>query len=325
MSWTLEELSANARVMRRTLLTPGTWVIGRSDQCDWVLDDPHAAPVHAHVVVQSDPNADLQVHAMPSRNGMAWRRGKGFSQAAFQSGAPNERAFFVGNTAMRVRHSTWPLADEQPLSRRTMWPWAFLAVLVVMSQVALDIWVDDNGNRSQPYLNAMASVGAGLLAWSAMYAVLGRVFTGGDRFFTHVCIAACGYLSVQWVDAAMHQLAFSMAWVWPLRLELATTALVAALTVRQHLRCADPEHWPQTRWAVFAVAILAVAIPTVQRQLSESRWSDMHIAPTTGHPATLVANPASIDALIDNAQALKKTIDQGRNDRMVDPYGVTEP
>ena len=53
-------------------------------------------------------------------------------------------------------------------------------------------------------------------------------------------IAGCGFLFGHFALATMESLAFAFSWLWPLRVGQPIVVIVAALTVRAHLKLGTP-------------------------------------------------------------------------------------
>ena len=167
----------------------------------------------------------------------------------------------------------------------------------------------------------MPPLPAGLGAWSAAYTLFGRLVSGTQRFFHHLAIACTGFLAGTVLLHAMDTLAFASAWLWPVQIHQPVVVLVAALTVRAHLRLADPRHWPGLRYAVVLVAALAIIIPIAQQTISNSRWSPIESTAVLKHPALRLVSPGTISdiskrqtELRTRADALKAKKEDGDSD-----------
>ncbi len=108
-------------------------------------------------------------------------------------------------------------------------------------------WLGDVGETPPLYLSEIMGLVVVLAIWSTGYALLGRLLGGRDRFFKHFLIVCCAYVGGMMLDHLLKLLAFSFYWLWPLRISNYVTVLVVALTIRAHMRIADPRHWPVLR------------------------------------------------------------------------------
>jgi FHA domain len=317
MNWFVEHLQRDGSVLARVPVPavaanaadgsapPHVLKIGRALDNDLVLDDPHCAAHHAQLEIAADGSARLV--DLGSRNGIV----AGRRRAAVHE-VKDDTPVRLGQSVLRVRSSAWPLAPEVSLSRRAAWPIALLLLALVLGNGAWDVWIRDVQEKSPPYLYGLAALAAGLCIWSAFYAVLGRLIGGSERFFSHLSIACAGYIAVTVILNALELLAFSTSWLWPVRITQPVFVIIAALTVRQHLRLADPRHWPALRWAVGIVAATAVVLPLAQLWVSHQRLTNVQTLDMVEHPALRLAKPVSIDAFSQRADALKKKVDEAR-------------
>ncbi len=306
MTWYVEQLHRDGSVLARVALQGNRCRIGRALDNDLVLDDAHVAAHHAELVVD-DVGAAALVD-LGTRNGIARQKGRRVERIEVS----DEHPLRLGQALIRVRHSDWPVAPEQPLQTRWIWPWALLALAAVLAHGAWDVWLRDLGERSPPYLNILAGSAIALAVWSGLYALLGRLISGNERFFTHLLIASCGYLIVVSVDWVLDILAFASGWLWPMQISRYVMVLVVALIVRMHLRVADPRHWPTLRCAVGVVAVGVALVPLAQLWISERRFTQVQTLGQIEHPALRLAAPVSVDRFSADAARLQARADAAR-------------
>ncbi len=319
MSWVVELLHRDGSVLARVavpVLAPANLpvageevraiTIGRSLDNDMVLEDPHCAAHHARLEVTDDRSARLV--DLGTRNGIVSARNKRAAIFNIKSDEP----FRLGHTLIRVRSSDWPLAEERSLSRLPVLPFAMLGFILVLAHGAWQLWLGDVQEKAPQYLYGLGGLALGLCMWSAMYALFGRLFTGAERFFSHLAIASTGYLAGTLILNSLELLAFSASWLWPVRITQPVVVLVAAMTVRFHLRLADPRHWRTLRIGVVVVATLAIIIPLAQHWVSHQRLTDVQIIGSIEHPALRLAQPVSLQAFSAAAESLKARVDNAR-------------
>lgn len=319
MSWVVELLHRDGSVLARVpvpvsepvnlpdaAVVVRTITIGRSLDNDLVLEDPHCAAHHARLEVTDDRTARLI--DLGTRNGIVSVRNKRAAMFNIKTDEP----FRIGHTLIRVRSSEWPLAEERSLSRLPVLPFALLGFILVLAHGAWQLWLGDVQEKAPQYLYGLGGLALGLCMWSAMYALFGRLFTGAERFFSHLAIASVGYLAGTLILNSLELLAFSASWLWPLRITQPVVVLVAAMTVRFHLRLADPRHWRTLRIGVVVVATLAIIIPLAQHWVSHQRLTDVQIIGSIEHPALRWAQPVSLQAFSVAAESLKARVDNAR-------------
>ena len=324
MSWFVELLHRDGSVLARLAVPPKaatpesttTIHIGRALDNDLILDDPHCAAHHARLEISADESARL--FDLGTRNGIVTSRNK--RAATFE--IKNDEPYRLGNTLIRVRSSNWPQAAERSLSRRPEWPLAILGLALVLGHGVWRLWLSDLQEKSPPYLYGIGSLAAALCIWSAMYALFGRLFTGVERFFSHLTIASAGYLAGTVILNLLELLAFSASWLWPLRITQPVVVLVTAVTVRFHLRLADPRHWRTLRVGLILVATLAIVIPLAQHWVSHKRLTDVQTIGVIEHPALRLAHPVTVQVFSAAVISLKEPVDKARKNDDEDGDGL---
>lgn len=310
MTWFVELMHRDGSVQTRRRVDAGEMRIGRALDNDLIIDDPYCAAHHALLRIESDGSAVLQ--DLGTRNGTAPARAKGNGHASVFT-VQNDSPYRAGQSLIRIRNSAWPLPPELAMSSRLIWPFALAALLVVLLHTAWQIWLRDVGEKSPPYVYGLVGVAAGVAVWSGVYALLGRLISGAERFFTHLLIASCGYLAISLAERILSLVSFSMAWLWPARIEYSVIIILIALLVRAHLRLADPRHWPTLRWAVSLVAAMALIVPVAQLWLSSQRLTNVQTLSNSEHPALRLAQPVDIEALVESTAPLKIRVDALRS------------
>ncbi|MBL8513481.1 MAG: FHA domain-containing protein [Betaproteobacteria bacterium] len=311
MSWVVEVLAREGHARERIrceAAADGNTApcrIGRALDNDVVIDDPHCAAYHARIDFLDATRA--RIEDLNTVNGVRNAKRKRLPVHDVINDAP----FRIGQTQIRIRSTEWPVTAEKKLGP-PIWPWAIAALLAVLGHEVWQEWVKHTGPQTPRYFYELSAAAAGLGAWSAMYALLGRLTTGVDRFFTHVVIAACGFLSGHFALEVLESVAFAFSWLWPVRIEQPVVVIVAALTVRAHLRLADAQHWPMARYAVVVVALTAIAVPIAQQLHTHNRWTPVQTLRETKHPALRMSSATPQDTFFADAQALKARADAER-------------
>ncbi len=306
MTWFVEHIHRDGTVLNRVAVQGDAFRIGRALDNDLVLDDAHCAAHHARLRIESEDLAVLE--DLGSINGIAPQAGKSMAAIPITTDHPLR----IGQSLLRVRSSHWPLMPERPLSARFVWPWALVALLAVLGYSGWELWLTDGSEKAPPYLYTLSGIAAFLGAWCAIYALYGRLISGVGRFFGHLLIASCAFLCATFIDDGLTLLAFSSGWLWPLQIATYVQIVVLALTVRQHLRLADPGHWPTTRWGLLLVTTAACLVPLGQTWISQQRLSDIQTIEEMGHPRWRLAQPVTVEEFSKRSFALKQRAESAR-------------
>ncbi|OYU44439.1 MAG: hypothetical protein CFE44_12935 [Burkholderiales bacterium PBB4] len=310
MSCVIEHLHRDGSVLARVATKGAELRLGRALDNDLVLDDPHCAPYHA--VLQMDGLGQAELRDLGTVNGLRTARGFGRSQRHSALALQHDQRIEVGASTIRVRYAKGTLAPEKPLTVRMVWPLALLALALVIGHAGWEMWLKDILETSPSYLSMLTGLAVALTVWSAIYGLLGRIMNGGDRFFTHLLIVCMGYLTGQLVMEVLNQLAYSFYWLWPLRIATAAGIVIMALTVRAHLRVADPRHWHVTRWGVALAAALAIAVPVAQTWINSKRLTHVQLMTLNQHPVTRLAETVSIENFMENTTQLQSRVEAQR-------------
>lgn len=304
--WVVEQLHRDGSVLARWRVHGPRFTMGRALDNDLVLDDAHAAPHHAELQVQNERSAVL--HDLGSVNGISHQGGKPLADIRIAG----PQTLRVGASLLRVRSAAWALAPELPLDKSRPWLWALLTLGAALLHGVWELWLTDRQADSPQYLYG----GAGLLGllglWSAAYALYGRLATGVDRFFSHLLIACCGYLGIAAIENALPALAFALGWLWPMQVQNYAIGLALALTVRSHLRLADPRHWRSMRWALALVTLVGISVPLAQQWITSRELTPIHTMDHLGHPAMRLAPAQPIGGFLDEVERLQTQADSAR-------------
>lgn len=303
MKWFVEHLHRDGSVLARVPVQGDVFRIGRALDNDLVLDDLHTAAHHATLQPGTDGTASLR--DLGSKNGIAPAKGKRREALLIT----DEQPVRVGQQLIRVRCSDWPLAPEIALSAGRFGVWATLALLGVVAYSLWELWLMDVQDKSPPYLYGISGVVGAVALWSTAYAVFGRLISGADRFTTHLLIACSGYLAAAVTSDLLDGLAFAAGWVWPLQIAQYVLIGVVAITVRAHLRQADPRHWPTTRWAWALVTLAVLFVPLTQEWISNRQLTSIQTMDVLSYPSLRMVAPTSITDFTQKATVLQQRAD----------------
>jgi FHA domain len=309
MTWFVEHIHRDGHVLSRQAVIGYELRIGRALDNDFVVDDPYCAPYHAKLAIDTTDGTAALLD-LDTRNGIS--PSSGLPKGRYK--VENDLPFRLGQTSIRIRSSEWPLKPEQALSLRAVWPFSLAALSIVLLYIAWTIWLRDVNEKSPAYLADIVGAAVGFAVWSGMYALLGRLIGGVDRFFTHLLIATSGYIVLTLVGNGLELLSFSMGWLWPARIATYVSVVMFAFLVRAHLRVADPRHWYVMRWAVALAACLGVVVPLGQLWISSKRLTNIQALGTIQHPLLRIAQPVGIEALEQSALELKIRVDKARTE-----------
>jgi len=167
----------------------GEATVGRALAADVMIDDAHAAPLHARIEVDAEGRA--RVSDLGSVNGLliAGRRQHGVESLLLEDGG-----FQIGRTRIRVRTAAETLAPERPegmgqleLASGT----GRLALAAGGAFVAYGVysaWVEAPRDVLASMVTAVAFSLGGAGVWVTAWALLSRMLTGEWRWLRHAAV-----------------------------------------------------------------------------------------------------------------------------------------
>jgi hypothetical protein len=285
--------------------------IGRSIDCDLVLDDPHVAAHHATLDWRED---GLHVEPAATVNGVHLGR------AAIAPGSapllPASGLLTLGATTLRVRLSTEVLAPEQRLvdlhhhERRHA---TLLVALIVFASVwkGFELWLGATpGTQGSALAWGYLSAPAGVVVWCAVWAIGSMLFQRRFAFWAHLRVALT-WLSIAVVtEAVSAQLAFALSMPAIEKFGRIVFVFALALMMWHHMGLLLP-----TRRRAFALAIASAVtvgggLLLVDRSMQQQPLvGDLYLG-TISLPGMRLAKTVSADAFVQSTAPLEKTLSQ---------------
>jgi hypothetical protein len=263
MIW-VEILSRHRDVAARFRFADAEVHIGRGYDNDVIVDDPYVAA--RHVRVFRDDGGRLVAEDLGSQNGMFLDRGKRRETCIVIDG---ERPIRIGHSYVRIREASHAVERERvgaPQARA--WPMALAAALgvVVLAIDALKVWFAEIGEpKASNYLVPILTIAVAVVVWVAVWALLSRVFSGRAKFERNLLIAVVGVLAVSLYNELAQFSAFALTWRTAATYEYAALWCILAAVFFFHLREVGSSRLKLKAAVVGAVAVLAIAVQTVQQ------------------------------------------------------------
>ena len=210
----LEAFDRHGALLARAPVTRWPVTVGRSLECDLVLDDPHVAPTHLRIDRAADAPRTVRVEVQHTLNGALLQRKRHASGERFDwpDGAPLE----IGRTRLALRLADAPIAQELPLPR---FPWRTLATTVALLALMLAAvlaaeWLkaDDSTKYLKALPGALLGIALFMGGWAGLWAIANKVFDGHLQFWRHMRIACALYLGAEAVSLAASLAAFALSW-----------------------------------------------------------------------------------------------------------------
>lgn len=308
MIW-IEILTRSGQVAARHHCAGPALRIGRSYQSDVIIDDPAVAPDHLRVT-QSDDGAIL-VEAASTASPFTIH------------GEPRERSLVDGDTVLRIGHTSLRIRDEsyavpaaaaviaEPKPR-----WIELGVLIVVALLlnGATLWLNEIAEpKFSRYVAGMVGLGAAVLLWSGLWALVSRIFAGAARFPRHLAIASGAFLVYTVYTILAEALAFSLS-SGPIFGNVATGfGVILGVACFLHLQVIAPSHAPVKAGIIAVLVVAGIAAQLANRAEQVKNGAQPYIAETTFPPAFRLAGPKSGDQFFAAVDGLREKLDADRN------------
>lgn len=306
----VEVLSRHGEVAQRHRIEADEVRLGRAYDNQIILDDPYVA-AH-HVRVARDATGALVAEDLGSVNGLF----EGDSnQSVRRAVLGGDRTIRVGATRIRVRDAQHAVTAERRFAPKT-WGWhvvVAVSVVIIVVRVVLT-WLAQTGEpKLADYAGPLAAIGAAVLTWAGMWAVLGRIFAGTMRFRRNVLVALTGLLTL----LIVHELADYGAFAFSLR-ELTAYRyvgfwLVFALFTFIHLMIISRSHVRLKGAVVALIAGIAIATITVLDAGERANTDRQRFVRTLKPPFLRLVPPESDSTFFARAADLQKVLDRSRS------------
>lgn len=314
----VEVLGSHARVQsrERILLTVErrSFTIGRSADCDVMLDDPYAAAMHARVEISLE--GKVRVSDLLSVNGIVagGKRHHGADNLELADGL-----FQVGRTQLRVRTASELLAPERPDHYGLHTPHLRSEYVAAFGALACAAYFFYAGWLGAPRDTATAIVTLlilGTLAagiWITVWSLLSRVMQGEWRWIKHsatllgvssVLLAVDGLMDLGWFVFSLPQ--------WDMRAILTSGVAIACIL---YLHLTHASNLSRRRAAVIACIVPLLSLGAGQWVYTRQKLRDVnHIGASQSiyPPEFRLRAAGSLNDYFSKAMRLKPDSDERR-------------
>jgi hypothetical protein len=230
--------------------------VGRAYDNDVVLDDPYVAPRHLRIA--RDESGALIAEDLGSSNGLFADRS---TSRLPRLPIDGDRPFRIGHTLLRVREASHAVGPERTAApQRGGWlaPLVLAAVIIGIEIVSLKLNEVSEPKLSRYLFPIVALVV--VLAWSAAWAVLARIFSGQAHFLRNLVIALGGLLAYSLYNELVDVSVFGFAWRGLVSYQSVGAWCLLAATCFFHLREVGPTHLRVKAAGVAALAAVAIVM-----------------------------------------------------------------
>jgi len=304
----VEIVSRSGQVLARHRSAGPVLRIGRSYHSDIIIDDPTVAPDHLRVTQNDD--GGILVEAMTGATAFTIK------------GERRERSLVDGDTVLRIGHTSLRIRDETyavPAAALVVEPkprWIELSALIIVALLinGATLWLNEISEpRLSRYVAGMVGLGAAVLLWSGLWALVSRIFAGAARFPRHLGIAAGAFLVYTIYTILAETLAFSLSSGLIFGNVATGFWVVLGVACFLHLQVIAPSHaWVKA--GIIAVLVIAgIAAQLANRSEQLKNGAQPSIAETTFPPAFRLARAQNEEQFFTAVDALREKLEADRN------------
>lgn len=305
----VEILSRHRDVAARYRFAAPPVRIGRSYDNDVVIDDPYAAA--RHLLIRRDETGALIAEDLGSANGTFAERGRARMERMVLDG---DRPIRIGQTYLRVRAASYAVPQERAQTSQAP-GWAIPTALgaTILGIEMLSRWLNEVAEaKLYSYLVAALTLAFLAVGWTAVWAVLSRVFSGQARFERHLLIALAGLLTYSLYREFLQLGAYALSSPAPQTYRyLGTWSLLAAVCFL-HLRAIDPSRLLLKGGATAALLAIVLATQALTQSEMRSGNNQQDYVHRLMPPAMRLAPLRSEDAFFAAAEQLRPGLDRDR-------------
>lgn len=327
----IEQLDPEGQVLQMHRVHRWPQRIGRAVDNDFVIDDPHVAAHHATLAPLPDTsNTGAVVVGIPpatqtmieltvgqSINGVTLNpsRKKGSIKTHAQTGQSlllaSGTVFQVGGVLLRLRLPSELLVPERPLPPETahrLWLMPTLALLW-LSILFFDQWTRSHGGTElSEMLIPVLAASSVLIIWSAIWALLSKLFQGRFSWGAHLRIALSWMLGLSVLVPLLNQASFALDWSVLGRLGPTLEAAGGCAMVWMHLNVLLPRRRLRAGLALLAVFVSLTFFKGYEQYSTQKRWFGELYATTISLPGVRLVEPKPIEEFIQSVQSLEAVL-----------------
>ena len=281
--------------------------IGRSIDCDVVLDDPHVAPRHA---LLHEHEGALRLEVLSAVNGVRLDKQQVAAGAGAAIAGPAQLQ--IGATRLRLRLAGEVLLPEEPLQSERVLPWWSIALLAlgVLAWLLGRQWLEtDPGEPAIEYVSVLWSVPTGLALWCGLCALGSKLFRHHFDYLPHLGVALAWMLVVLVTELALHVMAYMLGWSWGSRVSTLVQGLLGAAWLYSHLALIVPARRKVMAAVVAAMFVGGAVVGAALTYQREDRFFGELYMATLGPPGLRLAPAQPAARFFEDAAGLRARLD----------------
>ncbi len=305
----VEVLSRQRDVVARHRCVGPEVSIGRGYANDVVLDDPYVAPRHLRIA--RSPAGAWIAEDLGSAGGLFADGDKRRHATIVLDG---ERPIRIGHTLLRIRDAGHAVQSER-LPPRQGHHALFIAVAFALAMVGIEtlsLWLSETDQpKISRYAVPIVTLLLGIIGWTAVWAVVTRIFSHEARFERHLLIAASAVLAISLLTETVGFFSFALSWRALSVYQYVGLWCIVAAACFFHLREVGPARLKLKAAVVLGLLAVGIAMHTVS-QFDGGRGASQQAQVRLMPPVFRLAPLHSEDAFFADIERLKGRLDRDR-------------
>lgn len=307
----VEVLSRHHDVVARHRCVGPEVHIGRGYDNDVVIDDPYVAA--RHVCIAREDDGTLVALDPGSANGLFADHGAKRLQRIVLDG---EHPIRIGHTYLRIRDANHVVSRERlaaPPGRA--WPVVLALGVGLLAAEGILLWLGETGEpKPSRYVLPLLGLTVSVLAWTTLWAILSRIFSGQARFEHHLLIALTALLAFSLYNELVDYAAFALTWRMLAVYEYVGSWLWFSALCFLHLRVIGASRLRLKAGVVAALAAVGISTQTLAQWETHAALDGTSYVRHLKPPALRVAFPQSESAFFADVEKLKAPLDRARSE-----------
>jgi FHA domain-containing protein len=305
----IEVLGRHREVAARHRFTTPEVRIGRGYDNDVVIDDAYVAA--QHLLIRRDEAGVLVALDIGSANGTFVEPGRRRVETVVLDG---DAVLRVGHTQLRVRDPSYPVVRERPSERpRPIWPGAVALAVAIIAIEIVSLWLKETGEAKLfRYLQPPVTLAGIVLGWTAVWAIVSRIFAGQARFERNLRIALAGMLAFSLYNEAAEYLGFALTWRALTAYEYVASWCLLGAICFLHLREIGPTHLRLKGGAVAALLVIGIGMQTLSQSELRADVGQMNVSRRVLPPMLRLAPVSEEGRFFADVERLRDKLDHDR-------------
>jgi hypothetical protein len=305
----IEVLGRHREVQSRHRFAASEVRIGRGYDNDVVIDDLYVAA--QHLIIRRDEAGMLVAEDIGTANGTLVEPGGRRVESVVLDG---DRVLRIGHTQLRVRDPSYRVARERASERtKPLWPAIIGLAVGIIGIEVLSLWLKETGEaKLSHYLQPPVILAAAALGWTAVWAIVSRIFAGQARFERNLRIALCGLLAYSLYNEAAEYLGFALTWRALAAYDYAASWGVLGAICFFHLREIGPTHLKLKGGAVAALLVVGIGMQTLSQSELRADVGLMNVSRRVLPPMLRLAPVRAEQRFFADVENLREKLDRDR-------------